>query len=488
MLEADTAWLPLPEDQWTRENARHLAARLGFSINPSLVDFILKHGPAGPLKNLLGTIQSMPAPEGLQEMREEMAAMRGQYQSGDSVEQREMRKEMQKQGRIAFQDYALGWYAFSREPAHSAQEKLVLFFQDVWVVAFNGVRSPSALYDYQQLIRRNLGATYPQMCKELSVTPAMVRYLNLAQNRKGSPNENFARELFELFCLGEGNYTEQDIKEAARALTGFTVDRGDQVAFRPARHDDGRKTIFGKTGNYDLPKLIDLVFEQPAAARFLPRELARFYLTDEGVSDDLIQPLADSWKQSGFSIRHLVLTFFTSRIFYDSAYRGNMIKSPVQYYLRLLQDLNLDVFPSPRRTTNVLRSMGQPFYNPPNVRGWVGGRHWINSATLSARRQLVESLLQPVPSGRLNADEVRAIEQAKAEGKSRFTLTGEQLESMQALSAVELASQFAGRFHIQADPGQLEPLFAQLQVSHKGSDWVKACLFAALTAPPYHLC
>jgi uncharacterized protein (DUF1800 family) len=316
----------------------------------------------------------------------------------------------------------------------------------------------------------------------------MVRYLDLNRNRKQAPNENFARELFELFCLGEGNYTEQDVKEAARALTGYALEKDGQVHFRQGRHDTSRKTIFGVTGRHDLPKLIELVFQQPAAARFLPRELARGYLTDAGLPDELIQPLADDWRASGFSIPRLLARFFLSRIFHDPAFRGNMIKAPVHYYIGLLQDLDLDVFPSPRRAGNLVRLMGQAFLNPPNVRGWVGGRQWINSATLAARRQLVQGLLEPVPAGRLNADEKRALEHAAAVGADRFTVAAGRLEKLAGLAPVELAGQFARRFHIEPDKPWLEDVFTRLRAGRDGREWVKACLFASLTAPAYNLC
>jgi uncharacterized protein (DUF1800 family) len=364
----------------------------------------------------------------------------------------------------------------------------VLFFGNVWVVAYSGVRDAAALFDYQQRIRRHLGGSYPEMCLQLALAPAMVRYLDLNRNRKQAPNENFARELFELFCLGEGNYTEQDVKEAARALTGYALEKDGQVHFRQGRHDTSRKTIFGVTGRHDLPKLIELVFQQPAAARFLPRELARGYLTDAGLPDELIQPLADDWRASGFSIPRLLARFFLSRIFHDPAFRGNMIKAPVHYYIGLLQDLDLDVFPSPRRAGNLVRLMGQAFLNPPNVRGWVGGRQWINSATLAARRQLVQGLLEPVPAGRLNADEKRALEHAAAAGADRFTVAAGRLEKLAGLAPAELAGQFARRFHIEPDAAWLEDLFTRLRAGRDGREWVKACLFAALTAPAYNLC
>jgi uncharacterized protein (DUF1800 family) len=488
MLTPESAWTPLPASEWTLGHARHLASRLGFSINPALVKAVAERGPAGTLQAYLKEIRPLTSAGHLVEMSEMMGARYDEIKEAAPEEKRQMRQELQKANRKGYQQYAIDWYTFAREPRNSPQEKLVLFFQDVWVVAFAGVRRTPALMDYQQRIRSHLGSSYPEMCKDLATSPAMVRYLNLNQSRKGSPNENFARELFELFCLGEGNYSETDIKEAARAMTGWTVNQSEEVRFYKGRHDGSLKTIFDKTGNFDMDGVIDLVFEQPAAARFLPKELVRYYLTEEGLGNRMIQPLADSWKASGYSLPHLISTFFTSRIFYEPGFQGNMIKTPVQYYLGLLQDLDLDVFPSPRRTNNMLRTMGQQFYNPPNVRGWVGGRNWINSATLASRRQLVQSLLQPVPTGRLNADEEEAVARAEAAGKATFTLTREQLKEIAGKDLDLLAESFSRRFYIQPETEALREVFDQLQKTREGAELGSACLAATLTAPPYHLC
>lgn len=429
----------------------------------------------------------MPEPDSILGMVGEMGDYRNELRQADEQAKREIRQELRKQNQASYAEFALDWYRFARSPGNSAQEKLVLFFQDVWVVAFAGVRSTPALLDYQERVRQNLGKSYPQMCKSLAVSPAMVRYLNLNQNRRGSPNENFARELFELFTLGEGNYTEEDIKEAARALTGYTVDPADEVKFVKKRHDTSQKTIFGRSGNFGLEEVIDLVFQQPAAARFLPQELAKFYLTEDGLSDQVLQLLADQWRESGYSIPFLLQTFFSSRMFFAEQFRGNLIKSPIQFFLGLLQDLNLDVFPSPRLTTNSLRSMGQAFFNPPNVRGWVGGRGWINSATLIARNQLVQSVLHPVPPGRLNADEKAAIEKAETEGRARFSVDPEWLKELGQMVSKEAAHLLATRLHAVPRPEELERLF-----DDAASQWPRqigtARLKAALTSPSYHLC
>ena len=487
-VNPETAWSQLPRAEWSEAAGRHLLARLGFGVNREGLETFKEAGPEGVLRAVLGSIHAMPAPEALLKMQEDMGDYQEEMSGADELEKQALRQAMRKRNRATYTDYALEWYAFARDPHNSAQEKLVLFFQDVWVVAFNGVRSTAALFDYQESIRRNLGKSYPEMCKALMASAAMVRYLNLNQSRKGSPNENFARELFELFCLGEGHYSERDIKEAARALTGFVVNAADEVRFVPRRHDNSRKTVFGKSGNFGPQEIIDLVFEQPPAARFLPKELIRFYLTEDDLPEELVEPLGEAWKRSGYSLPFLLVTFFSSRVFYEERYRGSLIKSPVQFYLGLLQDLDLDVFPSPRRTENQVRAMGQAFFNPPNVRGWVGGRHWINSATLMARGQLVQSVFWQPPKDRLNADERRAVEKAEAAGKARFTVRNTWLHELARMSSKEAAEALSRRLHVQPEPGKLQPLLETAAAAETGRARGLALLETALTCPAYHLC
>jgi uncharacterized protein (DUF1800 family) len=481
------AWKPLDEPSRDSAAARHLCSRLGFSIRPEWLDSFKDGGPPELLQAALGKIHPMPRPESVLGMVDEMDDYRTELRQADEAEKREIRQELRKQNRASYTELAVDWCNFARDPGNSAQEKLVLFFQNVWVVAFAGVRSTPALLDYQERVRHQMSKTYPEMCRSLAVSPAMVRYLNLNQNNKGSPNENFARELFELFTLGEGNYSEDDIKEAARALTGYTVDAADEVKFVKKRHDTSQKTIFGQSGNFGLEDVIELVFQQPAAARFLPQELAKFYLTENGLSEEVLQPLADQWRESGFSLPFLIKTFFSSRIFFDEQFRGNLIKSPIQFSIGLLQDLDLDVFPSPRLTTNSLRTMGQAFFNPPNVRGWVGGRSWINSATLIARNQFVQSCLNPIPAGRLNADEKAAIEKAEAEGRARYSVDPEWLIELGRMSPQEAAEFLSARLHTVPRPDELVRLFAD-----ETAQWPRqigtARLKTALTSPAYHLC
>ena len=465
---------------------RHLAHRLGFAGPRMAAEGGPGTDPEALLEAAFGKIRAMPRAGG--GPGPGYPQMEGAAAEGGSEEARQRRQQARQMEREAYAAYGMEWLAFAREPAHSAQEKVVLFFQNVWVVAFQGLRSASALRDYHERIRGGLGGNYPDLCKSLARSPAMVRYLNLNQNRRGAPNENFARELFELFCLGEGNYTEADVKEAARALTGFVLDGDDTVRFVLRRHDAGPKTIFGERGAFDMEGLIDLIFRQPAAARFLPHELARFYLSEEGLPEELLSPLAESWRASGYSIPFLLRTFFSADFFFAERFRGNLIKSPIQFYLGLLQDLDLDVFPSPRLSLNPLRAMGQAFFNPPNVRGWVGGRQWINSATLAARAQLVNSLFEDPGRLRLNADEEAAVALAKAHGKGRFTVDRPWLAELGRMDDAELARTLAERFHADPRPEALQPLLREVPAGLRGRARGTACLKLALSCPAYHLC
>ena len=185
------------------------------------------------------------------------------------------------------------------------------------------------------------------------------------------------------YSHSEGNYTEEDIKEASRAFTGYRVRYLYEHYQLKRVQDKTEKTIFGETGNWDGDDVIDLTFKQPAEDTTI-RELIKFYLTEEAVDEAYIEALGEQWANHKFSLPYLTKTFFESRLFFHPAYRGNMVKSPVHFHIGLCQDLLLDVAPFQSRVLRGMATMGQAFYNPPNVRGWLYGEHWINSTTISA--------------------------------------------------------------------------------------------------------
>jgi len=364
-----------------------------------------------------------------------------------------------------------------------------MFLQDIFVVARSKVKATGYLFQHQNLLRRMAYGRFPELAKAVSRSPAMIQYLDLDRSTKSAPNENFARELFELFTLGEGNYTENDIKQAARAFTGYRY-RGGDFYFDAKVYDDGPKTVFGKTGHWNGDEVIDLALQQPAGATFVPRELLKFYLAEDALPEPYIEQLGSIWRSKGFDMRLLIETVFASRIFYQRQYRGNLIKSPIHYYIGICQDLNLDVSPFPTKLLSAFRGMGQVIQDPPNVRGWVGGKHWINTTTLAARRQVAQSVFRPINEKNLNADEFIALQVAQTEGRAEFSVTDERLKGLAGESPEFIAGHFC-RYFLPGDvsPDYINALAAYLR-ARRGNNYTKAIrdvAVAVLQSPQYQL-
>lgn len=443
-LSPEVAWQPLPEAEWNADAARHLLRRAGWTARAAEVERATREGLVATLERLFPPQPPMFAKPRLVARFEESApAQLREAQKLSGEDRLRAQRALQDRARVGVQELSIRWLEHAAQPEASAVAKWVLFLSDVYVVSAEKVRSPALLHRHFDLLAQHGFGRAPELTKAISRSPAMVIYLDLAQSQLKSPNENFARELFELFVLGEGNYTEQDIKEAARALTGYRARPDGVFRFEDRLHDKSPKTVFGASGNFTGDDVIDLAYRQPAAATFLPREMVKFYLSEVPLPPAHVEPLGTAWRASGFDLRTLLRRFFGSRLFFAREFRGNLIKSPVQFYLGLVQDLDLDIAPVPRFTLNPLRQMGQSLFNPPNVRGWVGGRQWINSATLTARRQLVEMLFTPIDDNALNADELLEIVAARTNGHDRFTASDTPLAPLARLDPSAAASELA---------------------------------------------
>jgi uncharacterized protein (DUF1800 family) len=441
-LSPAEAWQPLPAGEWDLDAARHLLRRAGWTAKPADAGRAHQDGLAATLERLFpAKAVPFPAPPALGALYDRMADARMQANNAAPGAARPAQVALNQDFQQAEQELVVGWLDFASRAETAVQEKWVLFLGDIYVISQEKVRNPQLVHQHQAVIRAGAYGPAPALTKAVSRSPAMIQYLDLGQSQRGAPNENFARELFELFTLGEGNYTEHDIKEAARAFTGYRQQEG-EFFFAPRQHDPTAKTVFGRTGNHDGDAVIDLAYAKPAAGAFMVRELARFYLSDDALPKEHLAALGDWWRTTGgYDLRKLALRFFGSRLFFDAAHRGNYIKSPVQFLLGLLQDLSLDLLPVPRRSVNPLRQMGQIPFRPPNVRGWVGGRNWINSSTLAARRQAVESLFAPPPEANFNADELDAIAAARQAGRGNFTFDETRFSNLLDLPAAELTEQ-----------------------------------------------
>jgi uncharacterized protein (DUF1800 family) len=241
----------------------------------------------------------------------------------------------------------------------------------------------------------------------------MVVYLDSASNRQGKPNENFARELMELFTLGEGHYTEADIKEAARAFTGWSLERDTgKFRFYRALHDDGAKTVLGRHGRFDGDAVLDILLALPATAEFIMAKLWREFISPVPEAGEL-RRLARVLRDSDYEIKPALRALLTSEAFYAPAQRAVLIKSPVELVVGSLRQFA--IAPDDLRVMALAtRGLGQDLFAPPNVKGWPGGEAWINSQSLLARKQVLERLFRAREMPRVGALPVDAATPRRA--------------------------------------------------------------------------
>eukprot|EP00913_Durusdinium_trenchii_P008770 g8236.t1 len=280
-----------------------------------------------------------------------------------------------------------GWWLYRMlNTPHPLKERCTLFWHNHFATSVAKIVRHELMFEQNRLLRKHALGKFGPLLHNIGRDPAMLVWLDSNRNIKGSPNENYGRELLELFSLGEGNYTETDIKEAARAFTGWSTSDG-KFIFNKHLHDTGRKTVFGKSGNFNGDDVVDIVLKQPAAARFLVGKLFREFISEaETPPARLIEPLAVQLRKSNYDIAGCIATMLRSNLFFsDHAYRQR-IKSPVEYVVGTLAVC--DGRGSLPQLAKSMDGMGQTLFAPPNVKGWDGGKTWLNSATLLARCNL----------------------------------------------------------------------------------------------------
>lgn len=296
------------------------------------------------------------------------------------------------------------------------QEKMTFFWHGHFTSSIVDVKFASLMSAQNNLFRQNaLSTDFKAFTKLVARDPAMLIYLNNDENRKGAPNENWARELMELFVLGIGNYTEDDVKQAARAFTGWTIDKAaGKFVFRPQQHDADSKTFMGVTGNLNGDDIIDIIFGQPPHAKFMARELFRFFVYDDP-DEATVARFADIYAKSGLSIKELMRQMLLSPEFRSDKAFYALIKSPGEYCVGALKALSANI--TDLKTLNgvsaAMATQGQQLWNPPNVGGWPGMRNWINSTTFFNRANFAQGIVNI--DNNMTTD---PVEIAKADGKT----------------------------------------------------------------------
>ncbi|MDG1872899.1 MAG: DUF1800 domain-containing protein [Mariniblastus sp.] len=370
-INPQTAWQPFePSKQqpWTTQRAAHLLRRCGFG---GTIAEISQAKNAGPTKSVAQLFQS----------------------TDDS----KIEKEMLQAGRLVTggvdsNALASWWLLRMIKTPSPFLEKMTLFWHGHFATGGEKVKDSRAMFRQNQLLRKYALAKFEPFVKNISRDVAMLIYLDSEENRKTRPNENYARELMELFCLGVGNYTETDIKEVARCFTGCEI-RKNAFAFNEYQHDNKMKTVFGETGNFDSTAAIEIVLKQKAAPLFIAKKLIRYFVfDDQPISNQLAQPIADSLRKNHFEIGPAVRQILSSKLFYSEHSIGKKIKSPVELAIGFLRFFEAST--NINQLSQQLVSLGQlPLY-PPNVKGWPGGRKWINASTILARANLIAGILK----------------------------------------------------------------------------------------------
>jgi uncharacterized protein (DUF1800 family) len=305
----------------------------------------------------------------------------------------EQRRELQRKTGIALRRWWVDTLFAAQTPAEQLRERMTLFWHNHFVSSVQKVKSPKLMLDQNRLLRRHALGRFDELLHAIGKDPAMVVYLDSATSRRGSPNENFAREVMELFTLGEGNYGEQDVKEAARAFTGWSIEPASgEFRWRPFIHDDGEKTVLGVRGRLDGDAVLDILLAQPQTAEHLTRKLWREFVSPTPDERE-VRRIAARLRASGYDLRLALGELLRSPAFWAAENRQALVKSPVDYVVGSFNTLGMEP-PDTAALAGLLRQLGQDLFAPPNVRGWPGGEAWINSSTLLARKQMAERLLR----------------------------------------------------------------------------------------------
>ncbi|MBW8041394.1 MAG: DUF1800 domain-containing protein [Planctomycetes bacterium] len=360
-----SAYQPDAQRPWTLAQAGHLYRRAAFGATWDQLQQALSDGPQRTLDKLLRP-------------QADIAAFNRAYDEYSS-------------GTGSADGLRAWWLRRMILTPHPLLEKMTLFWHSHFATNITKVKSARMTRQYIQLLRSQALNSFRAMLKGISCDPAMLIWLGAEANRKARPNENFARTLMESFTLGPGNYKEKDVQEAARAFTGWFVLRS-KLRYIPREHDGNIKQILGQKGNFTGDDVIRIVLEQHATAETLVRKLYRRLICEtQEPNAKLISPLAKSFAKD-YDILKLAEKMLRSNLFFSAAAYRRRIKSPVEFALGIVKPLEAVI--STTQLAQDLADLGQNLYEPPTVKGWTGGRHWINSSTMVGRHNLALALLQ----------------------------------------------------------------------------------------------
>ena len=391
------------DNTWTLAEAAHLLNRAGFGGTPAEIKTLHALGRTKAVESLLAADEpdsAFPPPAWATE-EQALADMRMRAQQFQETQRarreatpeeaerirRETFQAAQKENRQHALEAQAWWFRRMLHTRAPLKEKMTLFWHDHFATSIQKVKQTVLMVWQNQLFRKHAFGSFRELTQAILLDPAMMLYLDTQNSRRGKPNENFAREVMELFTLGEGHYTENDIREAARAFTGYQMNRlNAKVTHIRRQWDPSDKTVLGKTGPFTGAEVIDVIFQQPAAARLVPSKLWEYFVA-ENPPTPVVDALAEIFRASDFRIEPVLRRIFLSKEFYAEPVIRDQIKSPIQYLVAMLKQLEITAPPTGFPIA-AQQQLGQVLFMPPNVAGWDWGKAWINTNTLLTRYNL----------------------------------------------------------------------------------------------------
>ena len=414
---------PISTADWSYDRAEHLLGRAGFSGTPAEIQKLAEMTPEEAVRSLVeydsipndhlidfehsGFFDdsladfppSRPAATELAQETGESMGIRVKPEGGNRHMQPVsdrffywLRASLLESRRVSY------WWAERMLDTHRPlQEKLALFWHGHFASAEGKVRDYRKMLGQVQLFEQHAAGNFGELAEAVAKDPGMLYYLDAGVNVKGAANENFAREVMELFTMGVGNYSERDVREAARAFTGWNYDNLDFVV-NTEQHDAGEKTFLGRTGTFDGVDVLNIILEQPVTAEYISAKLYRFFVRDDP-DEALVKELGAVFRDADYELRPLLTTIFLSRDFYSEASYGAHIKGPVEHVITMLNQLGAEDVPGNPDFNSTTTGLGQQLLNPPSVAGWAQGQSWITPALLQRRGNVAFEYLFPVAVG-----------------------------------------------------------------------------------------
>jgi uncharacterized protein (DUF1800 family) len=395
----------LASEKLTYDQARHLLMRAGFGGSPEQIRRLQRMGLDRAVSFLVDH-DRLQQPLKRHGVRPPKPIARATFSKLSQDERRSLQRMRRRQDGQKLQRLRAWWIQRMIASPRQLEEKMTLFWHGHFTSGYRDVRNAFHMAIQNDLFREHATGNFGDLVLAISKDPAMLEYLDNRVNNRRKPNENYARELMELFTLGEGNYTETDIKEAARAFTGWTFRRGSSSFwFEERNHDYGKKTFLGEQGYFDGDQIIKIILKQEAAPHHLAKKLLAYFAVD--ANEQEIEPYAQLLRRTNFELKPFFRTLFSSEWFYSSRVRGKIVKSPVVLMVSTMRMMGVKSAPENIAATlsRYCDQIGQSLLQPPNVKGWDGGAAWVTTSNLLTRYNITRSLINA--AGRRNRGPLR---------------------------------------------------------------------------------